>query len=460
VGSRTAVVLLTRDLRLHDHPALDAACRRADVVVVLFVLDDALLASRYAAPNRVAFLLEALGDVREGLRSRGGDLVVRRGDTLREVGALLDAVAADELHVSDDVSVHADRRARGLDRLARQRGCRFERHPGVTVADPGAITTSGGGAYQVFTPYWRRWSTGAIRVPVPTPGRVPGAPGLDPGPLPGLGDLVGGATSRERMRGGEVAALARLDGWLDAGITGYEEGRDRLGEDATSRLSPHLHLGCVSPTAIVARLDRRRRGHDAFLRQLCWRDFNHQLLAAHGDLVRTDLRDRGDDWTEDPEAVAAWKAGRTGYPVVDAGMRQLLTEGWMHNRARMLTASFLTKHLRVDWRVGAWHFMDWLVDGDLANNFAQWQWVAGTGTDARPNRVPNPVAQGRRHDPSGTYVRRHVPELAAVDDRMVHEPRRARGSANVGDYPPPLVDHDEARARFLDQRGRSRPPGH
>jgi deoxyribodipyrimidine photo-lyase len=188
---------------------------------------------------------------------------------------------------------------------------------------------------------------------------------------------------------------------------------------------------------------------------VCWREFTHQLLAAHPDLPSNDLRSKGDDWRDDRQAVAAWKEGRTGYPVVDAGMRQLRREGFMHNRARMIAASFLTKHLYVDWRVGAWHFMDWLVDGDLANNFAGWQWVAGTGTDSRPNRMFNPVTQGQRHDPDGAYVRRYVEELADVDPAHVHAPWEAAGTLlEVADYPPPIVDHREARARFLDARGR------
>ncbi len=456
----TTVVLCNRDLRLHDHPALTAACRDAERVVVLFVLDDALLASRYAAPNRVAFLLEALADLRAGLRARGSDLVVRRGDTIDEVDRLVSATGATRLHVSGDVSAHAVRRQDALARLARAHGCAFEIHPGVTVVEPGAVTPTGGGAYQVFTPYWRRWSAQPRRPLAPAPEALPPPAAVPPGEIPPLGDLVAGPTSPHRSRGGETEGLARLERWLDGGIGDYDAGRDRLADEATSRLSADLHFGCVSPTEVVARLDRRRSGHEPFLRQLCWREFNHQLLASRPDLVTEDLRPRGDDWDEDPEAVAAWKEGRTGYPVVDAGMRQLRDEGFMHNRARMLTASFLTKHLYVDWRVGAWHFMDWLLDGDLANNFAQWQWVAGTGNDSRPNRVLNPVTQGERHDPHGTYVRRYVPELAGVDDALVHTPWRAGGAAPAAGYPPPLVDHAEARARFLELRGRGGGAGH
>jgi deoxyribodipyrimidine photo-lyase len=285
--------------------------------------------------------------------------------------------------------------------------------------------------------------------------------------LPALGDLIDGEQAPERLRCGEVAARARLDAWLDGPVDGYDDGRDQLAEDRTSKLSPHLHFGCLSVAEVIARaaagaasdgpehLDQLEDGRGAFVRQVCWRDFNHQLLAAMPDLPRQDIRTRGDHWVGDDDAVIAWKDGRTGYPVVDAAMRQLRREGWMHNRARLLTASFLTKHLRIDWRIGAWHFMDHLVDGDLANNFGQWQWTAGTGTDSRPNRMFNPVTQAQRYDPSGAYVRRYVPELAVVDDARLHAPWEADGSLfAAADYPPPIVDHREARDRFLDDRGR------
>jgi deoxyribodipyrimidine photo-lyase len=467
----TAIVLFTRDLRVHDHPPLAAAVRGADRVVPLFVVDDAILGGRYANPNRVGFLVEALADLRGNLRALGGDLVVRRGDVSAEVERLAAEVGADRLHLSSDVSAYAAARE---DRL-RETGARlrFEvvAHPGITVVPRGELHPVGSDHFAVFTPYWRRWVEHPHRAPVADPPEVRLPDGLDVGALPAWDELVTGDRSPEVVAGGETAGRARLEAWFDAAdeepgadedgtgggtIAGYEDGRDVLGEEGTSRLSAYLHLGCLSPAAIADRVDRRRRGHEAFLRQLCWRDFNHQLLAARPSLPHEDLRARGDGWREDEDAVAAWKEGRTGYPVVDAGMRQLRREGWMHNRVRMITASFLTKHLYVDWRVGAWHFMDWLVDGDLANNFAGWQWTAGTGMDSRPNRVFNPVTQSRRHDPTGVYLRRYLPELAELDDATIHAPWEAEGTllgSATGGYPPPIVDHREARARFLEARG-------
>jgi len=224
---------------------------------------------------------------------------------------------------------------------------------------------------------------------------------------------------------------------------------DDLAAGGTSRLSPFLHLGCLSPLELTERASGRE-GAEPFLRQLCWRDFYAQLLAARPETSTRDLRPRGHLWREDAAGLAAWREGRTGYPIVDAGMRQLARDGFMHNRARLLTASFLTKDLYVDWRLGAAHFLSLLVDGDVASNSGNWQWVAGTGVDTRPNRVFNPTTQARRFDPDGAYVRRYVRELAGIAGGAVHEPwklaRRPRG------YPEPIVDHREAVARLRELR--------
>ncbi len=463
----TAIVLFTRDLRVHDQPALSAACARADRVVPLFVFDRGILGSRYAAPNRISQLVDAVRDLRSQLKQRGGELVVRHGDTIEHTAQLVAEVEADELHLSADVSAHARRREERLRELSQERfgdRLRVTAHPAaVTVVHPGAVTPSGGDHFKVFSPYFRRWVAATWREPLAAPAAVPTPGSVATGPIPALGAL----TDTDRLApqlpvGGETAARERAAWWFDgatsdgvAPVDAYDESRNHLGVDGTSKLSHHLHLGTISATELAHRVDRRRPGQEAFLQELCWRDFNHQMLAARPDLVHADIRTRHDQWVDDDDAVRAWKAGRTGYPVVDAAMRQLTTEGWMHNRARMIVASFLTKHLYVDWRVGAWHFMDHLVDGDLANNFGQWQWTAGTGTDSRPNRMFNPVTQSQRYDPQGVYLRRYLPELAHLDDATIHAPWEAADTllGDTGDYPPPLVDHREARERFLAARG-------
>lgn len=422
----------------------------------LFVLDTAILDSSFAAPNRLAVLLDSLHDLRDMVHDRGSELVIRRGALVDEVRAVMQVSDATSLHVARDWSQYARSRQTALADLCTG-VADLVLHQSHLLHEPGAITPSGGGnAFKVFTPYWRRWVDLPRSDALPAPDVIPGPHDVDPGTCPTLADLTTTATSPHLEPGGERAALARADVWFDGLIDDYEDRRDVLADrDGTSRLSAHLHIGTISVRELASRIDLRHRGHEAWLRQLCWREFNHQLLAATPSLTTTDWRTRSDDWRDDADDFAAWREGETGYPVVDAGMRQLADEGFMHNRARLLTASFLTKHLHLDWRLGAAHFASLLVDGDIANNWVNWQWVAGTGTDSRPNRMFNPTTQAHRYDPDGTYVRRHVSELASVPDGgAVHEPWAATPPLGVGaDYPPPVVEHDVARARFLAARG-------
>ncbi len=250
--------------------------------------------------------------------------------------------------------------------------------------------------------------------------------------------------------GGESEGRRRSRRWLAARVGGYHERHDDLSGDATSRLSPYLHFGCLSPLDLATRAAAKAGdGAEAFVRQLAWRDFFHQVLAARPAAAREDYRSRGGRWRDDEQALRAWQDGRTGIPIVDAGMRQLLAEDWMHNRARLITGSFLTKTLHLDWREGARHFFDHLVDGDIANNCLNWQWLAGTGNDTRPNRVLNPVRQAERYDPDGDYVRRWVPELADLDAPAIHRPWRLEAAdPRRRGYPPPILDFDTARPRL------------
>jgi deoxyribodipyrimidine photo-lyase len=430
----TAVVLFTRDLRVHDNPALVIAAREHRAVVPLFVFDDRILAGQFAAPNRLAFLLDSLADLRSSLRKRGGDLVVRHGDVVEETLRVARQCGASQIVTAADVSRFAQQRQRRLALAAAQIDIVLRLTPGITVVNPGALTPAGGDHYRVFTPYWCAWRSASWRRAVRAPQTVVLPGGLDPRRLPDRADLVRGACSPALPAGGETVARRLLDRVmrrLDAG----EPDLDDLAGDQTTRLSPYLHFGCVSPLLMAGRLRERA---PALVRQLAWRDFLHQVTAAFPDIARDDYRPRGGRWRTDGHALDAWMTGRTGIPIVDAGMRQLLAEGWMHNRARLITASFLTKTLRVDWRLGADHFFRWLVDGDIANNAGNWQWVAGTGNDTRPNRVLNPLRQAHRFDPAGDYVRRYVPELAHIDGPAVHEPWRL--PEQPPGYPPPLVD--------------------
>ena len=398
--SSTVIVLFTQDLRVHDHPALSAALADGRPVLPLFVIDDRLVDR--AARNRNAYLAEALADLRRSLRDRGSDLVLRRGDTADEVLRVARDAGADTVHVSAGVSRHADLRVRRL----RDAGLAVREFPGLTVVPPGEVTPQGGDHYKVFTPYWRAWEGPSWRAVEKPPSVMPPHGDQAPGELPrSLGERGRGEAAADRVAGGEAAARERLRSWVEDGQADYPDRRDDLAGAATSHLSADLRFGCLSPLE-VARAGRERPGHGEFVRQLAWRDFHHQVTAAFPDINRRDYRDRGRRWRDDPDAVAAWRQGRTGVPIVDAGMRQLLREGFMHNRTRMITAAFLTRTLRVHWREGAAHFEDHLVDGDVADNHGNWQWVAGTGNDTRPNRAFNPLRQARRFDPDGDYVRR------------------------------------------------------
>jgi len=445
----TAIVLFNRDLRLSDNPAL-AAAAKAERTVPLFVFDDALLRSRFAAPNRVAFMLEALHDLDEGLRGAGGRLFVRRGDPVREALAVAGECGATTLHVSADWSAYARRRERRLAEACREERIELVTHPGVTIVPPGAVTPSGGGDhFRVFTPYHRAWSEAPLRERQGAPRRLRVSSRLRAGRLPALEKLTAGWLSPERAPGGEAEGRRLMRAFLRDGIGSYEAGHDDLAGDATSRLSAHLRFGCVSPLELM--LEARERRGAAFVRQLCWRDFHHQVLAATPSLPRRDYRPRHDRWSRSRRALEAWGEGQTGYPLVDAAMRQLAREGFMHNRARMTVASFLSKDLYVDWRAGAWHFWDLLSDGEIANNAGNWQWVAGTGNDTRPNRVLNPIRQAERFDPQGEYVRRYLPELESLRGKAIFRPWLTEGFDRL-DYPEPIVDHDEAVAEFRARR--------
>jgi deoxyribodipyrimidine photo-lyase len=446
----TAVAVFTRDLRLHDNPMF-AEAAAADRVVPLFVLDDAILSRVPKQSGRLAFLSESLTDLDAGLRRLGGRLVLRRGDLVEEVCRVAHETGAAEVHISADVSLYARDREQRLEEALGEEGRRLHRYEQVhTVQVPGDLVPADRDHFAVFTPYLRHWADAPLRVPAKPPRSVT-VPDIDGLSVPDLGSPV-----NDDLVGGETAARKRAQRWLGQTVEDYSGIHDDLAADATSRLSPYLHFGCLSATELVARAsrDHTSAGAEAFVRQLAWRDFHHQVLAARPDVVHADYRSRSDSWNDNDDALAAWTEGRTGIPIVDAGMRQLHAEGWMHNRARLITASFLSKTLYIDWRDGAAHFAAHLLDADVANNTLNWQWVAGTGTDTRPNRVLNPLRQAARYDPDAAYVRRYVPELADLENpKDAHQPwRLGEDELRRRDYPMPIVDLDGARRRFLEAR--------
>lgn len=448
-----SVLLFTRDLRVAHNPALSAAAREGEVLP-LFVLDRAILDGSAASPNRLAFLLQSLHDLDESLRRLGARLIVRSGDAVREAVALAREHRAEAVHISHDVTPFARRRAERLVSACDSERLRLVEHPGITVVQPGALTPAGGDHYAVFTPYWRVWSAAdpAPTPPAPRSVRMPGK--VRAGRLPSARQLAAGTPSALLPAGGEREGRDALRRFERSALSEYGQARDDLARANTSGLSPYLHFGCLAPAAVLSRARAAGAGGSEFARQLCWRDFHHQVLAARPELPRRDYRARGDRWHEDGQEEEAWREGMTGVPIVDAGMRQLAREGFLHNRARLIVGSFLSKTLYIDWRVGAAHFASLLVDADVANNVGNWQWVAGTGNDTRPNRVLNPLRQAARFDPDGEYVRRYVPELDGLEGAAAHEPWRLPAARRRAlSYPEPIIDLDAAAARLRAVRG-------
>ena len=439
----TAVLWFRRDLRLSDNPALVEAVREADEVVALFCLDPALLGPS-GAPRR-AFLHRSLRALDQAI---GGNLVLRTGDPVEVVPAVALEADAASVHLAEDFGPYGRRRDDAVAARLVEAGIEVVRTGSPYAVPPGSVETKAGEPYKVFTPFSRSWRAHGWPAPVDPPAGVAWRP-LPTDAIPEDPDL-GGTRLPEA---GEAAAQRRLDAFLRDDVEDYAARRDAPGADATSRLSPDLRWGAIHPRQILDRLGGSK-GEQTFAKELCWREFYADVLFHRPASARESMDakvgamswDRGADADE---LFEAWSQGRTGYPIVDAGMRQLLAEGWMHNRVRMITASFLVKDLHLDWQRGARWFMQHLVDGDLASNQHGWQWVAGTGTDAAPFfRIFNPTTQGERFDPDGTYVRRHVPELADVPGRWVHRPHESPDGPPPG-YPPPIVDHAEERAEAL-----------
>ena len=490
----TTILWLRRDLRLSDNPALLAAAQtavdRCGGLLPVYVWEPP--SRRAWAPGGAArwWLWRSLGSLDGDLRRIGSQLLVERGDPARVVATLAETVGAAAVvwstglepdEVTDDGALQSALAATGIEAIVvPQAGL---------LADPLSTRTRDGRPYTVFTPFWRaRLAAGAPDDPLPAPGALPPAPnapaGLAVAALGAEASRPWTAGFADAWRPGERGAHDRLEGFLDGPLSAYAADRDRPDLEGSSRLSPHLHWGeltarqvwyAVEGVLAEAGLDLEaavgppswdeeqapglRRSAGAFLRQLGWREFGHQLLAAFPRTPVDALHERfaAFPWREDPAALEAWRRGRTGYPIVDAAMRQLWATGWMHNRARLLAGSFLVKDLLLPWQDGAAWFWDTLVDADLAGNTLGWQWVAGCGADAAPYfRVFNPVTQGRRYDPDGAYVRRWVPELAGLEARHLHAPwlapvdALAAAGVTLGEtYPEPIVNHGEARLRAL-----------
>jgi deoxyribodipyrimidine photo-lyase len=441
LGSVTSVLWLRRDLRLRDHPALHAAASDGPVAA-LFVLDPTLLAP--AGAPRVAFLYRALRALDADLREHGGALIVRHGapdEVVPQVAAEVDAAA---VHVSADFNPYGRRRD---DAVAAALGDLPLVCTGSPYAvSPGRVTKNGGEPYRVFSPFYRAWLQHGWRAPATTiSGRVRWRSDVDSLDIPSDPPLPDGLVLPDA---GETAALRAWKAYRGSHLPSYGEDRNRPDLDATSRMSVYLKYGCIHPRTLLADLGKQ---DEAFRQELAWREFYASVLYHWPESAREYFNPELASMSyarPDSTAFRAWQDGRTGYPIVDAGMRQLLGEAWMHNRVRMIVASFLVKDLHIEWQHGARHFMRHLVDGDLASNQHGWQWTAGTGTDPAPYfRIFNPVTQGQKFDPNGNYVRRWVPELRGIEGAAVHEPWKLADPPR--DYPAPIVDHKKERQEAL-----------
>ncbi len=465
--SGTAIVWFRRDLRLADNPALTAATARADGVLPLFILDDEQSAWRPGGASRW-WLHHSLASLDASLRHLGSRLILRRGPASRIVAELVRDTGARAVYWNRrydhdgraiDTKIKSALKAQNVD---------VESFNSTLLFEPWTVKTGADSPFKVFTPFLKASrAVPSPQTPLPPP-RAIGSPRtwpvsdtLDDWALTlTRPDWAGGL--RAAWQPGEQGALQRLTDFVDQALPDYATRRDRPDVEGTSRLSPYLASGEIGPRqiwhAVHLAADRIGKSTEAFLKELTWREFAYHLLFHHDTLPEANLRASFDafPWRDDRDALHAWQRGRTGIPIVDAGMRQLWQTGWMHNRVRMIVGSFLVKNLMLHWRHGEDWFWDTLVDADLANNAFNWQWIAGSGADAAPYfRIFNPVLQGERFDPDGAYVRTYVPELAALPDAAIHKPWADSGALkNAGvvlgrDYPEPIVDLDASRKRAL-----------
>ena len=469
----TSIIWFRQDLRLADNPALLAAVERGEPVVPVYIWSPQDEGEWQPGAASRWWLHHALVALDADLRKLGSRLIIRNGPTLETLSSLVRETGAGALfwnHRYEPAEIQIEREVEAaLSRLNVTVGA----FHGNLLFDPYQTLNRQGAAFQVFTPYWKHClSRPKPEPPKPAPSHL-GRPSkwpasLKPVELNLLPKIKWAAGIAEAWTPGEKAATNSVASFVGKVLVEYATSRDRPETVGTSRLSPYLHWGHISPRQIwhaVAKATRRKppksaRQAAAYLRQLGWREFAHHLLAHFPHTPEEPLRPAFArfPWSGGPEHLHAWEHGRTGYPLVDAGMRELWHTGWMHNRVRMVVASFLVKHLQVPWQEGAQWFWDTLVDADLANNTLGWQWCAGCGADAAPYfRIFNPVLQGGKFDPDGHYVRRWVPELAGLPDRHLHEPWAAKASdldtscIRLGrDYPEPVVDHAEARKRALE----------
>ncbi len=461
---KTALVWFRNDLRLDDNLALNAACAAGRILPV-FILDDTAPGAWKLGGASRWWLYHSLASLARDLRALGAALVLRRGDAAKIIPELAAEAGAKEVHAARSFEPWARALDKRVAAALKAAGVTFKRHLSAQLFAPEDIQTKAGGPYNVYTPFSRACLEQDVPAPCPAPARVTGVAGVPSDALgawdllPKTPDWAGGL--RDSWQPGEAGAKALLKRFLAGPVGTYDESRNLPGISGTSRLSPHVHFGEISPRRVWhAARAIKGKGAEIFVKELLWREFSISLLWHNPHLPESPLKPEFAKfpWAEQKqEHLRAWQAGKTGYPIVDAGMRELWQTGWMHNRVRMITASFLVKHLLIPWQEGEAWFWDCLVDADLAANAASWQWVAGCGADAAPYfRIFNPVLQGQKFDAGGAYVRRYVPELAGLPNNFIHTPWEApktlldAASITPGiTYPNQIVDLSTGRERAL-----------
>ncbi len=461
-----------RDLRLTDNTALLEALRSGQSVITVFVFDPAILNSDNAGAARMAFMLGGLANLRTAIHKAGGRLLFYQGNPRQVLPRLVEDTNASAVYCNRDYTPYAQRRD---DEVEDALNVPLNRYHDTVIMAPGTVMTNKGDSYTVYTPFKKKWrnlsQSSDYAYETDLPGDLYQIQDINAHNLPTLADLGFNETHRVPAAS-EDAAQQRLTDFLGGSVYEYEEGRNELalhpfdGPAGTSQLSPYFRMGMLSPRQAVseartayqhAQDNTGRESVTTWVDELIWREFYTHIMAHYPHVYRGNFRNEYDnlDWDHNPEALDAWKNGETGYPIVDAAMRQLKATGWMPNRARMIVASFLTKDLLINWREGEQHFMQYLVDGDPAANNGGWQWAAGTGTDAQPYfRIFNPTTQGERYDTDGEYIREWVPELADMSGKDIHSPHEAKQPPKS--YPEPIVNHKDARERTLEAFKRAR----
>lgn len=452
---KTALVWFRQDLRLLDNPAFSEACSTHEHIIAIYILDKK---NQPLGGAQAWWLHHSLVSLSESLNNKGLNLVLRQGNPIEIIDQLVKEYSIDSVYWNRCYEPLAIERDKKIKSTLTEKGIHVESSNGSLFNEPWHIKNKTGTYFKVFTPFWRHCLQ---TLTIPTPKNISNTVktlNINSDRLADwnlLPKKPNWATEFPKYwQPGEAGAHKKLDEFIDHQLKGYKTQRDIPAIDATSRLSPHLHFGEISPWDIWRAIEQSRlnpacdlQSADRFMSELGWREFSYYLLYHFPELPKANFKTQFDKfpWHNDTAALKSWQQGKTGYPIIDAGMRELWQTGYMHNRVRMIVASFLTKDLFIDWRLGADWFLDTLVDADLANNSASWQWVAGCGADAAPYfRIFNPILQSKKFDPQGTYIKQWIPELAKVDPKLVHEP----WIAGIN-YPKPIVDHDAARKTAL-----------